>query len=498
MLHKPADVVPVPADDIVPVPADNTDILPCRSGHPPAPSTKAAENLGIKSIPRVAQAVIESREAGRRLKEQRTQAKFERRQQVLDLRASLTNIDNVQTPSLPTNAVPDDTLLPLINLDSEADFIAFCEAYASELAFPLINTHCPDEPTFREAMKSPDSAKWTLGIQDELKSLKEMGVYKLVPHSDIPAGRKILRGKWVLILKRDELGDPVRHKACFVALGYEQIFGQDYGDTTSPIARMESVRLLLNIAAAKDWDIQQIDVKTAFLYGLLPADEAQYLEQPESFEEPGKEDWVWCLQRGLYGMKQSGRIWNKIDWKVMLWAAVSFSALNLNRGNLTQANTDNFLPDLKLTTNDYNLGNTIFRLCFLIAELPSQLVSKRLGPDRWTPIQICLWSIVTLAQFWLTGRSTFLLARALLGFIQGGFIPDLILYLSYFYTKSELPFRLALFWMSMNVCSIVGGFVAFGVLRMRGVHGKAGWRWLFLVEHVTIPFQTIGDVRRHD
>ncbi|KAF9057193.1 allantoate permease [Panaeolus papilionaceus] len=172
----------------------------------------------------------------------------------------------------------------------------------------------------------------------------------------------------------------------------------------------------------------------------------------------------------------------KIDWKVMLWAAISFSALNLDRGNLTQVNTDNFLPDLGMTTNDYNLGNTVFRLAFLIAELPSQLISKRLGPDRWIPIQMCVWAILTMCQFWLTGRSTFLLFRALLGFMQGGFIPDLILYLSYFYTKHELPFRLALFWMSSNVISIFGSFLAVGVLRMRGVQGKAGWRWLFLVE----------------
>jgi hypothetical protein len=81
---------------------------------------------------------------------------------------------------------------------------------------------------------------------------------------------------------------------------------------------MESVQLLLNIATAKDWDIQQIDVKTAFLYGLLPPDKAQYLEQPESFAEPSKEDWVWCLQCGLYGMKQSGCIWNKMMHKAML------------------------------------------------------------------------------------------------------------------------------------------------------------------------------------
>ncbi|KAF8067727.1 allantoate permease [Lyophyllum atratum] len=174
----------------------------------------------------------------------------------------------------------------------------------------------------------------------------------------------------------------------------------------------------------------------------------------------------------------------KIDWKVMLWAAVSFSALNLDRNNLTQANTDNFLPDLQLTTDDFNWGNTIFRLAFLCAELPSQLVSKRIGPDRWIPMQMCMWSIVTGAQFFLTGRMSFFLCRALLGFIQGGFIPDLILYLSYFYTKNELPVRLALFWMSSNLCSIIGSFIAFGVLRMRGIAGKAGWRWLFLVEGI--------------
>lgn len=140
------------------------------------------------------------------------------------------------------------------------------------------------------------------------------------------------------------------------------------------------------------------------------------------------------------------------------------------------------LKDLHMTTNDYNNGMTIFYCSFLFAELPSQMISKRLGPDRWIPVQMVSWSLVASCQAFLNGRTSFFICRFLLGLIEGGFIPDAILYLSYYYKSSELPQRLSFFWVAYQGTQIVSAFLAYGILRMRGINGLPGWAWLFALE----------------
>ncbi|KAG9197685.1 hypothetical protein G6514_001154 [Epicoccum nigrum] len=197
---------------------------------------------------------------------------------------------------------------------------------------------------------------------------------------------------------------------------------------------------------------------------------------------PQWENWSAFDPSFRWSWREENAVRRKVDWKIMVWVCVMFAALNIDRNNISNAVADDMLTDIGITRVDYNLGQTISRVGFLVAELPSQLISKRVGPDLWIPFQICAFSFVSAMQFFLKGRASFLATRYLIATFQGGFIPDTILYLSYFYTGKSLPIRLAWFWMSSQLVDIGVGFAAVGLVSMRGILGYEGWRWLFLIE----------------
>jgi hypothetical protein len=152
-----------------------------------------------------------------------------------------------------------------------------------------------------EAMSDPG---WRQAMVDEMAALHSNGTWDLVP---LPDGKTIVGYRWVYSVKVGPNGKIDRLKARLVAKGYTQIFGLDYGDTFSPVAKIASVRLFLAIAAIHQWPLHQLDIKNAFLHGELQ--EEVYMAQPPGFTVSGASHLVCRLRRSLYGLKQSPQAW---------------------------------------------------------------------------------------------------------------------------------------------------------------------------------------------
>ncbi|KAK8975285.1 hypothetical protein V6N11_046782 [Hibiscus sabdariffa] len=163
-----------------------------------------------------------------------------------------------------------------------------------------------DEPkTYQEAAASPDSEKWLEAMRSEMDSMSENQVWTLV---EPPEGIKPIGCKWVFKKKTDIDGNVQTYKGRLVAKGLRQIHGVDYDETLSPVAMFKPIRILLAVAAFHDYEIWQMDVKTAFLNG--KHEEDVYMTQPEGFVTPKNAGKVCKLQRSIYGLKQASRSWN--------------------------------------------------------------------------------------------------------------------------------------------------------------------------------------------
>jgi hypothetical protein len=133
-------------------------------------------------------------------------------------------------------------------------------------------------------------------MKDEIKLLHQRKVWKLV---DLPKGHQPVKRRWVYVVKPDG-----HKKAQFVAKGFTQIFGIYYKETLAPVRRFKTFRIFMALAALHDWEIEALDVKTAYLVGEL--EEEIYMIQPKGFVVKGQEKKVCWLMKFLYGLKQSG------------------------------------------------------------------------------------------------------------------------------------------------------------------------------------------------
>jgi hypothetical protein len=165
---------------------------------------------------------------------------------------------------------------------------------------------------YAEAMEDEHKSEWVDAMQDEMKSLHDNHTFDLVK---LPKGKRALTNRWIYRVKQEEHTSQPRYKARLVVKGFRQRKGIDFDEIFSPVVKMSSIRVVLSLAASLDLEIEQMDVKTAFLHGDL--EEEIYMEQPEGFRVKGKEDYVCRLKKSLYGLKQAPRQWYKKFESVM-------------------------------------------------------------------------------------------------------------------------------------------------------------------------------------
>jgi transposase InsO family protein len=186
------------------------------------------------------------------------------------------------------------------------------QAYCAHMSFEypiwemVLSAYTAEKETepknFKEAI---EQEVWKKSMLEELESLRKLGVYKLV---QLPKNKHALGTRFVYKLKLDDENKVSRRKSRFVVQGFRQVYGRDYEETHSPVANIKSIKMVLSVAARRDYELLQMDFDTAFLNAVL--DEEVFVKQPQGFHVGGP-DMVWKLNKALYGLKQASRQWYK-------------------------------------------------------------------------------------------------------------------------------------------------------------------------------------------
>lgn len=158
-----------------------------------------------------------------------------------------------------------------------------------------------DPEKFEDAIQHD---KWRKAMETEIESIEDNNTWELV---SLPASVKVIGVKWVFKTKLNEKGEVDKYKARLVAKGFHQTYGVDFHEVFAPVARWDTIRLILGLAAQRGWSVYQLDVKSAFLHGELKED--VYVEQPKGFESQIDSEKVYKLKKALYGLRQAPRAW---------------------------------------------------------------------------------------------------------------------------------------------------------------------------------------------
>lgn len=196
---------------------------------------------------------------------------------------------------------------------------------------------------------------WVIAMQEELNQFVRNDVWTLVPQ---PKSQTIIGTKWVFRNKMDENGIVSRNKARLVAQGYNQQEGIDYDETFAPVARLESIRILLAYACAHNFKLFQMDVKSAFLNGVI--NEEVYVAQPPGFIDFEKPNYVYKLKKALYRLKQAPKAWYD---RLKTFLVDHKYTMGLVDNTLFTKKKDSHIIIVQIYVDDIIFGSTCQELC---------------------------------------------------------------------------------------------------------------------------------------
>ncbi|PAV20618.1 MFS general substrate transporter [Pyrrhoderma noxium] len=180
--------------------------------------------------------------------------------------------------------------------------------------------------------------------------------------------------------------------------------------------------------------------------------------------------------------QEERRIVRKLDYCLIPLMTIFYLLSFLDRANIGNARVAGLQKDLGLTDRQYQICITVLYVPYIIAELPSNLLLRRLGPNLVMPSILTIWGMVCALQGVVTTFQGLATVRAFLGLVEGPMFPGIVLYLSSFYTRKELSLRIALFFSAASLSGAFSGLLAAAIVNMHGVGGKAGWAWIFILE----------------
>ncbi|KAF1810850.1 MFS general substrate transporter [Eremomyces bilateralis CBS 781.70] len=179
--------------------------------------------------------------------------------------------------------------------------------------------------------------------------------------------------------------------------------------------------------------------------------------------------------------EEEGRAKRKLDCIIMPLLTLGFFCLQLDRGNIANAITDNFMKDIGVTQNQFNVGQQMLSLGIVLFEIPSNMILYRVGPGKWLTLQLFLFGTVSTFQAFQRSYGSFIATRFILGMTESGFIPGGLWTLSTWYTRKETAKRIMIFYFGNQLGQASAKLLAYAILHMRGVGGRPGWFWLFVL-----------------